>query len=107
MLSVGNLGPDHRVPRDPRKRVGEPAAPLDRLGWLLVSTFRCARHPRLAHHGAWDPIGDWPDDGTESVSDWPFVARHVRAHGGTVDVQDRPGGGARFVVSLPLRRTDD
>jgi signal transduction histidine kinase len=29
------------------------------------------------------------------------VAQHVRAHGGTVWVEDRPCGGARFVVELP------
>ncbi len=33
-----------------------------------------------------------------------IVARHVRWHGGTVEVMDRPGGGARFVVDLPMRR---
>lgn len=31
-----------------------------------------------------------------------IVARHVRLHGGTVWVEDRPGGGARFVVRLPV-----
>lgn len=31
-----------------------------------------------------------------------LVARHVRRHGGDVRVEDRPGGGARFVVTLPL-----
>jgi signal transduction histidine kinase len=30
-----------------------------------------------------------------------IVARHVQWHRGTVDVVDRPGGGARFVVDLP------
>jgi len=30
-----------------------------------------------------------------------LVARHVRLHGGRAWVQDRPGGGARFVVELP------
>ncbi len=29
------------------------------------------------------------------------VAQHVRAHGGTVWVEDRPCGGARFIVELP------
>jgi signal transduction histidine kinase len=31
-----------------------------------------------------------------------IVARHVQWHGGTVSVEDVPGGGARFVVVLPL-----
>jgi two-component system sensor histidine kinase MtrB len=30
-----------------------------------------------------------------------LVAQHVARHGGTAVVQDRPGGGARFVVELP------
>lgn len=30
-----------------------------------------------------------------------LVAEHVRAHGGSVTVDDRPGGGARFTVRLP------
>lgn len=31
-----------------------------------------------------------------------LVAEHVRAHEGSVQATDRPGGGARFVVSLPV-----
>ncbi|HET9059000.1 MAG TPA: HAMP domain-containing sensor histidine kinase [Acidimicrobiales bacterium] len=31
-----------------------------------------------------------------------LVAEHVRAHNGRVSVEDRPGGGARFVVALPV-----
>lgn len=31
-----------------------------------------------------------------------LVAQHVAAHGGRVEVTDRPGGGARFHVELPL-----
>ncbi|WP_137121542.1 HAMP domain-containing sensor histidine kinase [Segeticoccus rhizosphaerae] len=33
-----------------------------------------------------------------------IVARHTRAIGGRVHVEDRPGGGARFVVWLPYER---
>jgi two-component system, OmpR family, sensor histidine kinase MtrB len=35
-----------------------------------------------------------------------IVERHVHWHGGIITVADRPGGGARFVVSLPLRRRE-
>jgi two-component system, OmpR family, sensor histidine kinase MtrB len=31
-----------------------------------------------------------------------LVAEHVRAHDGKVDVTDNPGGGARFIVRLPV-----
>ncbi|MFE6612079.1 sensor histidine kinase [Amycolatopsis sp. NPDC057786] len=34
-----------------------------------------------------------------------IVADHVHRHGGTVWVEDRPGGGARFVVELPEATT--
>ncbi|SEE88373.1 HAMP domain-containing sensor histidine kinase [Jiangella alba] len=34
-----------------------------------------------------------------------IVAQHVRWHGGAVTVLDRPGGGARFVVDLPVVRS--
>jgi len=30
-----------------------------------------------------------------------LVARHAAAHGGTAEVADRPGGGARFRIELP------
>ena len=33
-----------------------------------------------------------------------LVAQHVRRHGGRVRVEDRPGGGARFVVTLPRQQ---
>jgi signal transduction histidine kinase len=33
-----------------------------------------------------------------------LVAEHVRLHGGRVWVEPTPGGGARFVVELPVRR---
>jgi signal transduction histidine kinase len=35
-----------------------------------------------------------------------IVAEHVRLHGGEVWVEDRPGGGARFVVALPTVEED-
>ncbi|MFG1815252.1 ATP-binding protein [Kribbella sp. NPDC049174] len=34
-----------------------------------------------------------------------IVARHVQWHHGTIQVTDRPGGGARFVVELPAKTT--
>lgn len=40
------------------------------------------------------------DDGGTGLG-LAVVAQHVRAHGGTTWVEDRPGGGARFVVELP------
>lgn len=33
-----------------------------------------------------------------------IVQRHVSDHAGTVHVEERPGGGARFVIALPLTR---
>ncbi|WP_157621110.1 HAMP domain-containing sensor histidine kinase [Saccharothrix sp. NRRL B-16348] len=39
--------------------------------------------------------------GTGSGLGLALVAQHVQRHGGTVRVEDRPGGGARFVVELP------
>ncbi len=33
-----------------------------------------------------------------------LVAEHVHAHGGTVSVEDRAGGGSRFIVMLPVTR---
>ena len=33
-----------------------------------------------------------------------LVAQHVQRHGGSVWVEDRPGGGARFVVEIPEAR---
>jgi signal transduction histidine kinase len=31
-----------------------------------------------------------------------LASEHVRLHGGRLFVEERPGGGARFVVELPL-----
>lgn len=39
--------------------------------------------------------------GTGSGLGLALVARHARLHGGEAWVEDRPGGGARFVVELP------
>ena len=40
-------------------------------------------------------------DDTGSGLGLALVAQHVTLHGGQVRVEDRPGGGARFVVELP------
>jgi signal transduction histidine kinase len=36
-----------------------------------------------------------------------LVAEHVRLLGGHVDIEDAPGGGARFTVELPALDGDD
>jgi signal transduction histidine kinase len=45
--------------------------------------------------------GNRGDDGGSGLG-LALVAQHVRRHDGAVWVQDAPGGGARFVVRLPL-----
>ena len=30
-----------------------------------------------------------------------LVSEHARLHGGTVSLDDRPGGGARFTIEIP------
>ena len=35
-----------------------------------------------------------------------LVAEHVRLHGGTVWIEDAPGGGSRFIVELPYTAAD-
>jgi len=48
--------------------------------------------------GAW--AGRRADGGGSGLG-LALVAQHVRRHDGSVAVEDRPGGGARFVVELP------
>jgi signal transduction histidine kinase len=36
-----------------------------------------------------------------------IVAEITRSHGGSVRAEDAPGGGARFVVELPVESLDD
>ncbi|GAA0948880.1 HAMP domain-containing sensor histidine kinase [Pseudonocardia zijingensis] len=47
-----------------------------------------------------DQAGQRGQDGGSGLG-LALVAQHVRAHHGTVRIEDRPGGGARFVVELP------
>lgn len=72
-LEVDDTGPG--VPPEQRERIFD----------------RFARGDRAGRRG----------DGTGSGLGLALVDQHVRRHGGEVWVDDRPGGGARFVVELP------
>jgi signal transduction histidine kinase len=72
-LAVEDAGPG--VPRDERDRIFE----------------RFARGKAARRRGASDGTG----------LGLSLVAEHVRLHGGRVWVEDRDGGGARFVIELP------
>ncbi|SER76089.1 Signal transduction histidine kinase [Lentzea xinjiangensis] len=73
-LEVDDAGPG--VPRDMRTQVFE----------------RFTRGTRAGSRGA---------DTGSGLGRLALVAEHVRRHHGRVWVEDRPGGGARFVVELP------
>jgi two-component system, OmpR family, sensor histidine kinase MtrB len=47
-------------------------------------------------------LGGSRDRDTGSGLGLALVAQHIHGHDGTVWVEDRPGGGSRFVVELPL-----
>lgn len=61
------------------------------------------RRERIFERFARDGIGR--GDGRGVGLGLAIVARHVHWHGGSVSVDDRPGGGARFVVDLPVVRS--
>ncbi|MGH3425188.1 MAG: HAMP domain-containing sensor histidine kinase, partial [Nocardioidaceae bacterium] len=45
-----------------------------------------------------------PGEGSGVGLGLAIVLRHVQWHGGSIRVEDRPGGGARFVIVLPRER---
>jgi signal transduction histidine kinase len=50
--------------------------------------------------------GDGQRETTEGVGlGLALAAQHIRLHRGRIWIEDRPGGGARFVVELPARST--
>jgi signal transduction histidine kinase len=75
VLSVADEGPG--IPRDARERVFEPFARLP---------------------------GAASAKGSGSGLGLAIARRIVELHGGTLTVDDSPGGGARFVLALPAAR---
>ncbi len=74
---------------------GGPGVPAE-LRHQIFERFARGRH-----------AGDRGDE-TGSGLGLALVARHVHLHSGAVWVEDRPGGGARFVVEIPAApRQDD
>ena len=72
--------------RAPRRRGRRPRRARRSSGTASSSASPAARRPATA---------------SAPASAWPWSAEHARLHGGRAWVEDRPGGGARFVVSFP------
>ena len=77
---------------------GEAEVVVEDAGPGVAPSERAAIFERFYRGAAAGRRGDNPGTGL-GLS---LVAEHVKAHGGTVEVTDRPGGGARFVVRLPI-----
>ncbi|HZU73913.1 MAG TPA: HAMP domain-containing sensor histidine kinase [Acidimicrobiales bacterium] len=63
-----------------------------------------SERPRIFERFYRGPAAGQREDSTGTGLGLALVAEHVKAHHGTVTVEDRPGGGARFIVRLPVAR---
>ncbi|GAA3231000.1 HAMP domain-containing sensor histidine kinase [Pseudonocardia petroleophila] len=79
------------------RRGGQARVEVDDAGPGVAEQYREVVFERFAR-GA--EAGRRGGDGGSGLG-LALVAQHVRYHGGAVWVEDRPGGGARFVVELP------
>lgn len=70
---------------------------VDDAGPGVPQQFRAQIFERFSRGGL---AGRRGDDGGSGLG-LALVAQHVERHGGRVWVEDRPGGGARFVVEVP------
>ena len=70
-----------------------PGVPVDQRAQIFERFARGSRAGERGHE-------------TGSGLGLALVARHVQLHSGAVWVEDRPGGGARFVVELPAADPD-
>ena len=79
------------------RRVGQVRIEVDDAGPGVDEQFRERVFERFARGN----VGGHRGTGGGSGLGLAIVAQHVQYHRGTVWVEDRPGGGARFVVELP------
>ena len=79
------------------RRDGFARIEVDDAGPGVPNAFREQIFERFSRGGM---AGQRGTDGGSGLG-LAIVAQHVRRHGGRVWVEDRPGGGARFVVEVP------